>query len=145
MSARHIVSALLLIRAVGRDNNPQLALCSTLRRKMEQMRLPSNPVSGSDYDAYQRLCDDVARDASRVARVFVQWPEFSGYRSYPVNAPWPQRLWSTPYAHWQGHNYWTGRYGAARLRLVDFLIGHFTALAAEDLKNFNSGGDNGTA
>lgn len=56
-----------------------------------------------------------------------QWPEFSGYPSYPVPHPSenPDRAFylASPKEMWSPEGY----YGAARLRLLDWLIAHLEA------------------
>ena len=58
----------------------------------------------------------------RLHTLFVQWPEFSGNPNYPVRAPsgeHPQDY------YWDSKDFegiWKGDYGAARIRLLDFLI-----------------------
>lgn len=44
--------------------------------------------------------------------LFKEWPEFSGSITWPVEKP----LWS------YNCEYWEGKYGEARMRLLDFMI-----------------------
>ena len=56
-----------------------------------------------------------------------QWPEFSGYYSYPVphHSENPEKAFylATPKEMWSPED----AYGAARLRLLDWLIAHLEA------------------
>lgn len=50
--------------------------------------------------------------------LFVKWPEYSGSLTYPV----PDTTLFPFTAYLEARPMWTGEYGAARLRLLDYLI-----------------------
>lgn len=53
--------------------------------------------------------------------LFRMWPEFSGRESYPVRDPgYPEsEAWAF---HREGRQLWSGEYGSARIRLLNFCI-----------------------
>ncbi len=65
-------------------------------------------------------CRDTWSLAPTLQTAFAEWPEFSGHPDYPV----PLAGWS-PEAAYYNFPSWEGEYGAARMRLLDFLIGYF--------------------
>ena len=73
------------------------------------------------------ICTNLPAYARRTSQeglrtLFAQWPEFSGNHNYPVRAPsgeYPEDY------YWDSKDtegLWKGDYGAARIRLLDFLI-----------------------
>lgn len=72
------------------------------------------------------LYADGSRHWEAKRAVFMQWPEFSGNPDYPVSHPdYP----GDPYRGFEstgGKGFWTGEYGAARLRLLQFVIDYLT-------------------
>ncbi len=73
------------------------------------------------------LCEVLCRgyDTAVLWPLFTRWPEFSGNSNYPIR--WPgdpagrgQRQ-AAEDAYYRFPR-WTGEYGAARLRLLDFII-----------------------
>ena len=58
----------------------------------------------------------------RLRTLFVQWPEFSGNLNYPVRAPYGEDPESYYWNSKDSKGIWKGDYGAARIRLLDFLI-----------------------
>ena len=78
-----------------------------------------SPESCGPKSKVQRLMRELAKE----------WPEYSGDPEYPVPAPaleirpWRGRAhWSADYGYDHYEDKWVGEYGAARLRLLDFLI-----------------------
>lgn len=51
---------------------------------------------------------------------FCAWPDFSGYFTFPVSDPTGR--YRADEAYFAHADMWAGDYGAARLRLLDFLI-----------------------
>ena len=58
----------------------------------------------------------------RLRTLFVQWPEFSGNPNYPVRAPSGEHPEDYYWDSKDSEGIWKGDYGAARIRLLDFLI-----------------------
>ena len=58
----------------------------------------------------------------RLRTLFVQWPEFSGNHNYPVRAPSGEPPGDYYWDSKDTEGIWKGDYGAARIRLLDFLI-----------------------
>ena len=58
----------------------------------------------------------------RLRTLFVQWPEFSGNHIYPVRAPSGEHPEDYYWDSKDTEGIWKGDYGAARIRLLDFLI-----------------------
>ena len=58
----------------------------------------------------------------RLRTLFVQWPEFSGNHNYPVRAPSGEHPQDYYWDSKDTEGIWKGEYGAARIRLLDFLI-----------------------
>lgn len=61
--------------------------------------------------------------------VFREWPEFSGDDSYPVPCPDDIEFCDAVdiFDNTGGKDYYRGEYGAARVRLLYFIIDHLTA------------------
>ena len=64
--------------------------------------------------------------ANYVEELAAEWPEYSGYASYPIRpAPHITTYADESYGFWEARRsetLWMGEYGAARQRLLDFLI-----------------------
>ena len=58
----------------------------------------------------------------RLRTLFVQWSEFSGDHNYPVRAPSGEHPQDYYWDSKDSEGIWKGDYGAARIRLLDFLI-----------------------
>lgn len=69
--------------------------------------------------AQHRPEHDISLDEATVAIADAseQWVEYAGSRNYPVEG--------SAYQYGRHVNKWSGRYGPARKRLLDFLIKHF--------------------
>lgn len=78
----------------------------------------------SDYDIFHQAVQEIKN-------AFAEWPEYSGDQTFPVPAPTgyepPVNRWSNSpnYVAYIGLLRWEGEYGAARQRLLDWLIVHF--------------------
>ena len=56
---------------------------------------------------------------------FKYWSEYSGDFKFPVKCPLGREA---RFAYLKADNMWTGEYGEARKRLLDFLIDYYTGL-----------------
>lgn len=65
-----------------------------------------------EHDAFEAAVDN------RLYEIFRMWPEYSGEVNYPV----PHPKYSPMDAFILEKNVWIGEYGAARRRLLDFII-----------------------
>ena len=83
----------------------------------DDQTLPINDFHGICYNLF--LHDVTTRWEGLVAVAAESWPEFSGYRNYPVAHPdmLPESAYS---AKWEVPK-WTGEYGAARRRLCQHI------------------------
>ena len=83
----------------------------------DDQTLPINDFHGICYNLF--LHDVTTQWEGLVAKAAESWPEFSGYRNYPVAHPdmLPESAYS---AKWEVPK-WTGEYGAARRRLCQHI------------------------
>lgn len=111
-------AALALLKAVDKIPNEEryYGICSMVLEAGESLVL--------DYDIFHQ-----AVQAIKIA--FSKWPEYSGAQTFPVPAPKgyepPVNRWSNSphYVAYISLPRWEGEYGAARQRLLDWLIVHF--------------------
>ena len=107
--------ALLNVRRLAETRPQAHGICGVLDNYLYAT------VKGSNHYAIRRAVSCAAQDA--LDAMFPRWPEFSGLRGYPVPAPKSSGL--TPREAF-GHalDLWDpeGEYGAARRRLLDWLI-----------------------
>lgn len=89
---------------------PDLGICNNLTRYL------------SLVDGY--VCEDLP---TLFSDLMVEWPEFSGYRWYPV--PHPDEKPDRAFVLASAEDKWSpgNAYGAARLRLLDWLIAQLEA------------------
>lgn len=66
----------------------------------------------------------------KMDELFTSWPEYSGCESFPVPAP-PGEL-DVYQAYYSIGNKWVGEYGAARVRLLDYMIEQLEAEATPE-------------
>lgn len=78
---------------------------------------PVEDINAICYNIELLLADEFDEDEFEdiIHPLFKQWPEFSGEIYYPV----PGGMDAYDYVQ---HSYWVGNYGAARIRLLNFLI-----------------------
>lgn len=97
----------LLLRVKAGERHISFGICSAVNNLLPQL----------DKYAYSDCLD----------ALFTQWPENSGVFRYPVPGPdgYNPRL-----AFLLSKDVWIGEYGAARLRLLDFLIAKTTPVTA---------------
>lgn len=81
----------------------------------------------ANIDNYERIYKRVDRESIRyymssyLIVFYKQWPEWSGCTTFPVPSTDSEYTEEEMYMEFRG-SMWTGEYGAARLRLLDFLI-----------------------
>lgn len=82
--------------------------------------------SGNDFHREYGICDNLTNvsdgewGCTDLKPYFRMWPEFSGAESFPIKAPEGTRVDAS--RAFDDLPLWEGEYGAARRRLLDFLI-----------------------
>ena len=92
---------------------------TTLHKKLVELkwRVLNNAVEAN----YAGICDNLMFiDRQALYDIMRNWPEHSGDRTYPVSDP--DGYFSAMAMFGRTANVWVGEYGAARIRLLDFLI-----------------------
>jgi hypothetical protein len=90
---------------------------------------PDNVLAGVCFEmAHASIPYRASREFSNWSKaVTVEWPEYSGLRSYPVPCTKPNAVpaYGTDPAEWAYDNLpkWKGAYGSARHRYIAFLLG----------------------
>ncbi len=67
---------------------------------------------------------------ARMNQLIPYWPEYSGDESFPV----PHSDYTPAEGYYYIDDKWTGEYGAARIRLLEFLIGSLEGEATPEQK-----------
>lgn len=101
-----------------------LIILKALRNNV--VRDPSNPELNSICCSVMYAVGAVGKNDYNVLRdvleeLFPRWPEYSGVKHYPVPAP-DGRSPQLEFFDCVVDQLWVGEYGAARLRLLDWLI-----------------------
>jgi hypothetical protein len=90
-----------------------------LLEKLRQIAENGGPGGNRDYGICHHISAYVDSETA-LYEAFSRWPEYSGMTAYPVPGPWPDD--NPVHLYRFTPDGWVGEYGAARLRLVDFLI-----------------------
>ena len=108
--ARAMVHEYLYTRRETERFDPELGICNAVSRGAPSPELHSGCL---------RLLLDLMEE----------WPEFSGYPSYPVPHPDDEVAPDRAFYLASAEDMWSpeSAYGAARLRLLDWLIAHLEA------------------
>ena len=104
-----LLEALLSIRDTPVEDRPNSGLCGMVRDYVY------DKLGGDPADCYDDAVVDAADDIvdGLLHDMFTEWPEFSGDYIFPVPGGY--------YAYF-GQKRWSGEYGAARERLLQWLI-----------------------
>ena len=112
-------------------------LNKTLLKNLKDVRRMVREHLSTRFDPKLGICNAVARGESSpwvrsgclrlLLDLMEEWPEFSGDSAYPV--PHPDKDPEMAFNHASVEEMWNpgSAYGAARLRLLDWLIAHLEA------------------
>ena len=125
-------AALLATAARQRDYNPSQPnanQCRILVTQLEKLK-----TGHPDYP-YVGICDNIFRTCPVAAYNWTvenmrYWPEHSGDPQYPVPSPVPEM--DAGHFYEQSDYFWKHDYGAARIRLVEFLLERLAIYSREN-------------